>query len=172
MPAKLLSLLLALLLILCLGGAQAAEYTAPGLFTVTYDEQRWTADCAAYHGESTPEARWLFMLYSDDMLIDVEAATAAGYAVQTLVGADAGSIERYIDDMAFVGCTHLDTITVGEIPFVLFEMEDEEGPYLMAETVANGWCIDFYAYYDQGGPADEKLAEALREVLGTFEPCR
>ena len=169
MSAKFLSLLLAAALLLCPLGAHAATQTASGLFSISYDETCWQADSASYHAEDSAQERWLFMLYSQNMLIDVEVLRAADYAVENLTDA---TLQQYIDEMVFVGCRYVDTLHADGVPFGLFELEDEEGPYLLAETVVNGWCIDFYAYYDQTAPVDDALVQALREIVGTYQPCR
>ena len=172
MPARLLSLLLAALLLLGAGSACAAEHTISGLFSITYDETVFTLDHSSYCDDSTPEHRWLFVLCSEDALIDVDMQPAGDYAVQSLDGADEAALKIYIDEMSFVGCEYIETVDAGEIPFGLFRMNDENGPYLLAETIANGWCIDFYAYYDQDAPVDEALVQALRSVVRTYRPMR
>ena len=49
-------------------------------------------------------------------------------------------------------------------------LRNEFGPYLMAGTVIDGNAIDLQAYYnDSSQEADDRLQEALREMLAGFE---
>ena len=56
------------------------------------------------------------------------------------------------------------------LTFWVLGLRNEFGPYLMAETVIDGNAIDLQAYYnDSSLAADERLQEALRELLAGFE---
>ena len=70
--------------------------------------------------------------------------------------------------LAFPGELSLDGSAIERA--VVLGLRNEFGPYLMAETVIDGNAIDLQAYYnDSSLAADERLQEALRELLAGFE---
>ncbi len=163
-----------LLCALC-AGALAQTYTAVGLFSIAYDEAVYTLDDTIYREDSANGYRWLFILYSDHITIDVSLEKVGSYAGLSLQTADEAQRQAYLADVldAFADedATYLETIAAGEagVPFYVFHLEDEEGPCLMAETVVNGYAIDFFAYYENAGrEADSALLDALRALLATY----
>ena len=68
----------------------------------------------------------------------------------------------------------LDTVMAGSIPFVMFKASDEFGDYLYAETVTNGYVIEFEVYIaDFDGnvfPMKDADIEQFKTILTTFKP--
>lgn len=160
-----------LALLLCALPANAEVYCAPGLFTLRYDEQCYTLDDVAYSYENTGgNAHWFFILYNDEVMINASMENLQDCAVQSLVGESLS--QPYIADMqdlysdqdaAFL--TAIDT-SGGKVPFYVFSCKNEDGPYLMAETVIDGKAFDFMIYYnDSTLPTDDRLAQTLTAVL-------
>ncbi len=170
----------ALLLALCLAftlpaAAFAATYSAGGYYTVDYPDAL-TLDDTSYADENTEEDVWLFMLSGDDYLIDASINTVDDYAGFSLYDATEEEKQAYLaevaDTFADKGATLVDTVMPESgIPFYIFSMEDSDGPYYFAETIANGASVSFCCYYDDAGAAlDEPLLNHLKEVLVTFRP--
>ena len=70
---------------------------------------------------------------------------------------------------------YLDTVMVGQIPFVLIKATDEDGEYLYADTMTNGYAIELCAYVtDEDAetmyPITEKHIEQFKSILATFQP--
>ncbi len=176
---KAAALLTVLTLVLSITGALAADYTATGLFTITYDDAL-TLDDTSYQDETTGgESRWLFMLSNSEYIIDVTIERIAEYESLSLFSATNAEKQRYLNDtldsFSDDNATYLETIEAGPnlIPFYLYQLESEEGPYLMAETIVKGYAIDFCAYYcDESAAADEALAVSLSSVLASFLPVQ
>lgn len=171
---RLAALAASLCLIFCLTGAVADEYTAAGLFTITYDGESYLLDNATYQGDMTDTYRWLFLLYSDGMLIDVGIEALPGHEGLTLYTATEAERQSHLDEfLRDESVVYLETLEPSGIPFHIFRLEDDEGPYLLAETVVQGYAIDFCAYYDDHThPAGEALLSALKDVVETFAPER
>ena len=161
--AFLLALLLAAVFIL---PADAATYEADGLFRLRYDETAYTLDDQTYAYESeTGASRWFFVLYNDEMTFDMSLLRMENDAGLTLSTAAEDRKQTYLDELLDwyqdEDASLLETVEAGD---------NEFGPYLMAETVIDGNAIDLQAYYnDSSLAADERLQEALRELLAGFE---
>lgn len=175
-----IALLLLCSMALALCSAQAAEYTVDGLFTVRYDDKAFTLDNATYADENVDDSyRWFFILYNDLMMFDASTERIDGFEDFSTQGADEAARQLYLDDLYASfddqSIKLLTTVTAGEskAPFYVFSYENEDGPYLMAETVVNGYGIDFMAYYnDSEKPVDDALLNALLELVDTYAPAR
>ncbi len=96
----------------------------------------------------------------------------------SLWSSDADELQAYIDavleDYAEDKAEYVDTVMAGSIPFVLLRCEDEEGPYLYADTMTNGYAIEFLAYVSdtKGGTYDitEANIEEFKSILAGFTP--
>lgn len=173
---KLLAVLLCTLFCLASSWALAADYTAPGLFTITYDDTAYKLDNNSYLSERTDgEFTWLFLLYGDDTIIDVEANHLMDFQGLTFLTASEEERQAYVDyfldlyaeeDAELVASL---TSAKDEIPFYVFSMQDEDGLYYQAETVVKGYSLDFYAYHEYLDP-DDALLEDLKALVESFVP--
>lgn len=169
-----LALLLAALMY-CLS-AQAADYTADGLFTVSYDETRFTLDRTSYTIDCTATYKWLFLLHDGSNVIDVSTETIPEYAGFSLHTADDAVLSLYQQDVlsAFADQNAVfvsrRTVSALQVPFYIFRLQDEEGTYYLAETVLNGVVIDFLCYPAAMNAVDETHLDLLCRLLDTFVP--
>lgn len=170
-----MALLAALALMFTLTSALAADYSVSGLFSITYDDSVFTLDDTSCQSQNTNTYRWLFLLSASEHLVDVSTELIEGYESLTLATATEDERQAYLNDtldsFSEDSATYLEMVEVNGTPFYMYQMEDGEGPYLLAETIVNGCSIDFFAYYDNAEhSADEALMAMLTELLSTFEP--
>ena len=70
---------------------------------------------------------------------------------------------------------YLGVVKAGQIPFVLIKATDEDGDYLYADTMTNGYAVVFYAYV-AGDKSDTLLPMSdadwaqVESILATFKP--
>lgn len=170
---KLAALSLALLMTLGMTIASAETYTAGSAYTIDYPDTL-TLDNTSYTDESTTDYTWLFMLSNDDYLIDASISPATGYEGFSLYNASDADKQAYLDDTleayADDNIVLVDTLTVDtDIPFYVFSMEDSDGVYYYAETLANGNSLNFSCYYNDGeATLDDTLLANFEAVLTTF----
>lgn len=174
---KWLAALLSLSMVLSLAAAGADSYTAGDHYTIEYPDTM-VLDDTAYADGNTQNNEWLFMLTGEGFLIDAYLTTLENYAPDFSLSAagDAG-IKEYLDEAAeaFSDRNPVLTATVttdGGIPFYIFRLTDADGPYLYAETIANGVSVNFICYYVDGvTEPDGALRGALEALLYTFTPA-
>ena len=170
---KLVALSLALLLVLSLTVASAEAYSAHGYYTIDYPATL-TLDDTSYTDENTTDDIWLFMLSDDAYLIDAYITKLDDYAGFSLYSATDAEKETYVKDTldayADQNAALADTLVTAEgIPFYVYAMEESDGVYYFAETIANGASINFCCYYDDAKkPLDSALLTNLEAVLSTF----
>ena len=79
-------------------------------------------------------------------------------------------LEEFEDDKPeYVG-----NVTAGNIPFILIRCTDEDGDYLYADTVTNGYAIQIVAYLadkDKIYPLTDEAIEQFKTILATFKPA-
>ncbi len=97
----------------------------------------------------------------------------------SLWNSDEAGLREYAEsimyDFADDDPEYLGIVMAGKIPFVLIRAENEDGEYLYADTMTNGYAIEFNAYVlDSDGetqyPITEKYIEQFKSVLATFQP--
>ncbi len=74
------------------------------------------------------------------------------------------------DDPELIG-----TVMANTIPFVLVKGTDKDGDYLYADTMTNGYAIEFECYVldefsEKQYPVTEKHIRQLTDILATFLP--
>ena len=83
-------------------------------------------------------------------------------------------VDMILEEFAEDGAVVLDPVNANGIPFIIIRCEDDDGEYLYAETVTNGYVLSFYAYaldWDSNYlPLEEKHLDTFREILSTFQP--
>lgn len=97
----------------------------------------------------------------------------------SLFNADQETLQRYLDatlnDFTDVNGEFLGWFYAGDIPFVLIKCRDDDGDYIYADTMTNGYCILFYAYIkDTGSSKTYDLSDSdialMRGIFETFQP--
>jgi len=170
---KLVALSLALLLALGMTAAMAETYTAPGFYTITYPDEL-TLDNTSYADENSEDEIWLFLLSNDDYMLDAYITKLDEYANVSLYSATDAQREAYVadtlDDYADYQAQLVETVTTEEgVPFYVFSMQESDGAYYFAQTIANGMGVDFYAYYEDASlPLDDALLTNLHNVLASL----
>lgn len=173
---KLAALALALLMALSLTSAFAQTYTAINYYTIDYDENDLTLDDTSYTSENTADSQWLFMLSNDEYIIDASIDAVDGYEGFSLFSASQADRDSFVSDtldsFSDENAALVKTVELsGGIPFYIFSMDNSDGPYYYAETIANGNSVNFCCYYvDASAALDDALLAHLVELLNTFKP--
>ena len=68
------------------------------------------------------------------------------------------------------------TVTAGQIPLVILRGDDDEGEFVYADTITNGYAIEFEFYVtDDDGekllPITDQDIEQIKTILATFRPA-
>lgn len=86
-------------------------------------------------------------------------------------------IEAYkdsiLEDFADEQPEFLEIITVNNVPFVLVRCTDEDGTYVYADTITNGYSIQFQVYLadeENFHPITDEAIEQFKTILATFKP--
>lgn len=97
----------------------------------------------------------------------------------SLWSSDAEELQNYIDavmeDFADDKPEYIGTVMAGSIPFVLIKGTDEDGDFLYADTITNGYAIEFMAYVtdpegENNYPFTEGYIEQFKSILASFTP--
>ena len=62
----------------------------------------------------------------------------------------------------------------GNVPFVLIRCADDEGEYVYADTITNGYSIQFEAFMadeENIQPLTDEAIEQFKTILATFKPA-
>ena len=121
-----------------------------------------------------------FMYAREDDGLAIEAALEYFESLDGISLWDAGEedfqayVDMILEEFAEDGAVVLDPVNANGIPFIIIRCEDDDGEYLYAETVTNGYVLSFYAYaldWDSNYlPLEEKHLDTFREILSTFQP--
>ncbi len=140
----------------------------------------WEVDMDDLESEEGIESLGFFGA-SDDIGI-----VAAAYLVYyedlkeiSLWNADESTLQEYADavmaDFEDDDPEMIGTVMAGSIPFILIKAQDEDGDYLYADTITNGYAIEFQVFVlDAEGetqyPMTDEYIEEFTDILMTFEP--
>lgn len=179
---RIVSLVFALVLALsAVCGAAAAEKTfKTAYFTLTLPKG-WDFDTEdAGVDEDGDEYLGLFGEDKDiGIIVFTYMVYYEDYKDVSLWNVNQAEMDAYIKDLLYQFSDddpeYIDTVMAGKIPFVLIKATDEEGEYLYAETMTNGYAIAFDCYvYDEDGenqyPFTQKYVEQIKSILETFQP--
>ena len=82
--------------------------------------------------------------------------------------------DTIMEEFADARPEYLGNIMAGSVPFVLIKCTDEEGEFLYADTLTNGYSIQFEVsmmddekYY----PLTDEAVEEFKTILSTFKPA-
>lgn len=163
---------------LLLGAASAKTYRVENAFALTYP-QEWTYDNVTYCQDNTEESIWLVDLYDDQFSVGVYMDYYPDWEEFSLFSASEREIRRYAEDLVEQltdgegQAEWIDTIrTPSGVPFVLLTVEDADGQYLCAETMASGWAIYLFGYASWEEEISPEYAEAFREIVSSFRPMQ
>ena len=179
---KLLAAMLALSLILGIASALAGTVTFTTKYFTMELPEGWEIDTESLESvpENNAEALGMFGAPEDVGLV------AGAYLVYyedlknlALWSSDADELQAYaeavMEDFADDKPVYLGTFSAGSIPFVLIRGTDEDGEYLYADTITNGYAIEFMVYVtDSEGekyyPLTDDCIEQFKTILSTFKP--
>ena len=175
MKKRFLCLLIALLLLLA-GSALAQDYTASGLFSISYDEAAYSLNSTEYLGDTQDNGLWLFIVYNTDAIFDVTIDLEPTLGNLSLVHPTKAQIEDHIylveEGYQDLDATLMQTLTLENgVVFNLFRLRDSYGIFYLAQTVVQGYAIDFKAYYADNRDGDTSLLTALGDLVSTFRPA-
>lgn len=179
---RLLSVLLAAMLVLSAATALAdVTFTTP-YYTMTLPDG-WEIDQEDLEADSGEGMEALGYCYASEeigMVIEAFLLTYEDLQDFSLWKADAAGVQDYVDavmeDFADDKPEFLGIVQAGSIPFVLIRGADEYGDYLYADTMTNGYAIEFMAYVtDAEGeiqyPLSDDAIETFKSILVTFLPA-
>lgn len=171
---KILSVLLSFLVALSACSALGeAVYSASGLFSIVYPDGM-TIDDQTYREDSTPDSIWLLMLYNDQSTVDVVMDNLGpGYEDFSLSGADSREREAYESDLldTFSGLNIQLLGTLDSKDGTLFELYSYINFGALsyaAETVRNGWAIQFQCYPSADTDAGDTERTLLQKIVTGF----
>lgn len=180
---RLISLALALLLALSAAGAALAEGIEfkTNYFTLNLPDQ-WAIRTDGAGKEKDEDLEFLGYCYAKKekgLVVEAYLMYYKDFADLSLWDADEETIALYVqsvlEDYEDDAPEFLGIVTAGSIPFVLIRAEDEDGEYLYADTMTNGYAIMFWAYvtdYDAefSYPLRNADIELFKSILETFQP--
>ena len=96
----------------------------------------------------------------------------------SLWDADDELIQEYADilleDFSDDNPEYIGVVKAGAIPFVLVRCTDEYGDYLYADTMTNGYAVEFEVYVmdwdEHQYPLTDAYIEQFENILATFQP--
>lgn len=185
---RLFSLILAVVLVLSVACAAAAEGVT---FTTQYFTlqlpDNWETDYEDLQKEDDEEDLGYFY---DTAEIGLVGAAFLVYYEQlkdiSLFNENEETIQEYIDaiteELEEYKPQYLETVTavpdagMKAIPIVLFKVADDEGDFIYADTITNGYSIQFEFYVtDAEGekmyPITDEYIELIKTILATLKPA-
>ncbi|MBR3017651.1 MAG: hypothetical protein IKH57_11360 [Clostridia bacterium] len=180
MTSFFLALLLALSAATCAAAKENVFKTA--YFTISLPDG-WEADTTPLDDEETEENAEYLGIFGNAKGVGLAAIAYLVYYEElkdiSLWNADEADLKLYaesvMDDFADDRPEYLGTVMAGSIPFVLIKGTDEDGEYLYADTMTNGYAIEIQAFvmdedWKKQYPMTDKYIEQFKTVLSTFQP--
>lgn len=180
---RFISLIAALVITLaCVCGAAAeAPVFKTKYFTLTLPND-WEIDTDTSDAEQEEGEEFLGFFYgpaAKDLVVEAYLVYYEDLKDLALWNSDEAELQAYIDaimeDYADDNPEYLGVVTAGIIPFVLIKATDEEGEYLYADTMTNGYAIEMMAYVtdykaEKSYPLTDAFIEQFKAILATFQP--
>lgn len=174
-----LALLLALAAPFCAAGAEGKTF-ATKYFTMTLPDG-WETEAGSGESASKDGIEELGFFASDEETGLVVGAYLIYYDELknvSLWDSDENELREYaeilLDEFAEDQPEWVGTVMAGSVPFILIAGSDEDGDYLYADTVTNGYSIQFEAYVadmdDKVYPLTDAHIAEFKRILETFVP--
>ena len=178
---KLTAIVLSLLLTLSIVSAMAGSVTFDTNYYTMELPEGWEIDTSDLQSEENLEDLGLFYCAEGKGLV-VEAFQIYYENLKDLKlwEADDDTLKEYagliLEDFSEDNPVFLDIVKAGSIPFVLVKATDEDGDYLYADTITNGYAIVFMAYAMGADgetviPLTDEYIEEFKTILNTFKPA-
>lgn len=180
---RLLCLFITLVLslpLVCCAMAEEKTFTTP-YFTLTLPDG-WIIDQENLKEGSEEGMEYLGLFYTPEEIgLEVTAYLVYYNHLKNMAlwSADKDELKDYVnvvlEDFKEDHPVHLDTVMAGSIPFVLIKCTDKDGDYLYADTITNGYAIEFLAYVTDAEekyqfPITDDYVEQFKNILSTFMP--
>ena len=179
---KLTAIVLSLLLTLSIVSAMAGGVTFTTKYFTLELPEGWETDTSDLQSEENLEDLGLLYCSTEDKILAVEAFMTYYEDLKDLKlwEADDDTLKEYagliLEDFSEDNPVFLDIVKAGSIPFVLVKATDEDGDYLYADTITNGYAIVFMAYAMGADgetviPLTDEYIEEFKTILNTFKPA-
>jgi len=178
---RIISILAVLALVLsaaCAAFADGQDFTT-AYFTLKLPEN-WIIDTEDLEKKEGEESLGFF---GDDREGGLVGAAYLVYYEElkdfALWNADEQGLQAYTDtlleEFADLSPVSLGTVMAGKVPLVLIRCSDEEGEFVYADTVTNGYTIQFEFYVPDDEtekmlPVTDECIEQIKAILETFAP--
>ncbi|MBR5109519.1 MAG: hypothetical protein IK099_04930 [Clostridia bacterium] len=181
---RMIGLLLALLLALSAANCAAAANNVfkTAYFTITLPDG-WETDTTPLDEDEKVEDAEYLGIFGTSKGVGLAAIAYLVYYEDlkdiSLWNSDEADLARYtksvMEDFAEDRPEYLGTVMAGSIPFILIKGTDEDGEYLYADTMTNGYAIEIQAFvmdedWEKQYPMTDKYIEQFKNVLSTFQP--
>lgn len=178
---RIVCLTLALLLAAPFCGALAENVFTTAYFTMTLPDG-WEIDTEDLDKASSDGVEALGYFGDDGEVGLVAGAYLVFYDELknvSLWNADEEELREYaeilMEELAEDNPEWIGTLSAGSVPFILIRGTDSDGEYLYADTVTNGYSVQFEVRVtDTDGektyPMTDEYVERFEEVLSTFVP--
>lgn len=178
---RLISLSLALLLVLSACCALAEVEFTTKYFTIPLPDG-WKADTDTSDEEQEEGFEFLGYCYENKakgLVVEAYLVYYEELKDKSLWNADDAEVQEYVDvileEYADEKPEYLGVVKAGEIPFVLIKATDQDGEYLYADTLTNGYAIQFAAYVtdekaQQSFPLQDADIAQFKAILEAFKP--
>jgi putative membrane protein len=92
------------------------------------------------------------------------------------IDVNSGEAGDVLDELKDDSPEYLSTFKVGQIPFLVFQGKDADGPYRYIDTMTNGYAVVFYAYVASDDsdvllPMSDADWAQVEAILTTFRPA-
>ena len=179
---KLTAIVLSLLLALSIVSAMAGGVTfTTKYFTMELPED-WETDFTELQHDkedNLEDLGYFFKAEGKGLYADAYVQFDEEMKSIALWNSDAEDLKEYAEDIMELfeedNPVYLDTIKANGIPFVLIRATDEDGEYLHANTVSNGYfiCFDVHVVDENDNilPLTDEYIEEFKTILNTFKPA-
>ena len=180
MTRKICILLTALLLLS--GTAFAATLTIPDVLTLTYPNS-WANSGADDSDDVEGEYYNLGFICGvgvQDLNVSIDLYYFPEYADLRLFELEEQDVEDYagrlMEDYTHPRLIGIRWVSEYQIPFAIMEAQDSYGPFIIAETLTNGWdlCISGYAFSDSNYDVARELTDddvdTFLAIVDSIEP--
>lgn len=179
-----ISLVLTLMLVLSIvcGASAAGETFKTAYFTLTLPSG-WFEDTSEAESKADEDGIQYLGCFGEDkdfgFIVEAYLVCYDELKEVSLWNADEAELKDYVDavmeDFADDDPEYLGIVMACSIPFVLIRGTDEEGEYLYADTMTNGYAIEMFVYLaDENGesqyPISKEYIEQFKSILETFQP--
>ena len=178
---KLLAIMLTLLFALGIVSAMADGVTFTTKYFTMELPEGWESDFSDLQhdeAEKLEDLGYFYVAEGKGLFVDAYVQFDEEMKDIALWNSDADDLKEYAEALmeGFEGDNpvYLATIKANNIPFVLIKRAGEDGEYLHANTVSNGYfiCFDVCAIDEDDAvlPLTDEYIEEFKTILATFKP--